>query len=63
MNLPSISKVTNEDQARQIAIDWQHWQAEQSLSYGELETYGAYFRALAQKYPNLQDEFNYNGII
>lgn len=24
------------EEARQFAIDWQNWQAEQSLSYGEL---------------------------
>ncbi len=51
------------DSARQHAIDWQNWQAEQNLSYGELAKWCAYFEALAVQFPELADEFKVNGII
>lgn len=51
-----------QDEARQLAIDWQVWQAEQSLSYGEYAEWGAYFRDLAERF-DLVDEFKENGII
>jgi hypothetical protein len=35
--------ITTPEQARQIAIDWQNWASEQSLSYGELNQYQAFF--------------------
>lgn len=50
------------DQARQVAIDWQHWQGEQSLSYGELADWQGYFEELADQF-DLTDEFKENGII
>jgi hypothetical protein len=31
-----ITKITTEEDARQAAIDWQIWAADQSLSYGSL---------------------------
>ena len=31
------------EKAREEAIDWQLWQAEQSLSYGELAEASSYF--------------------
>jgi hypothetical protein len=50
------------DEARQKAIDWQIWQQEESLSYGELAEWQGYFEMLAEKF-NLTDEFKENGII
>lgn len=57
-----IAEVASADEAQQIAIDWQNWQAEQSLSYGELAEFQTYFTELAEKF-NLVDEFKENGII
>ena len=50
------------EQARQYAIDWQNWQAQGTLSYGELAEWQAVFTDLAGKY-NLTAEFKENGII
>lgn len=57
-----MRKVTTEAEARQTAIDWQNWQAEESLSIGELSEWEVYFEELAEKF-NLTDEFKENGII
>lgn len=62
MKIPSLDTITTAGQATDLAIDWQQWQAEQSLSYGELAEWQAYFRQLARKF-NLRDEFEENGII
>lgn len=53
---------TTADEARELAIDWQQWQSEQSLSYYELAAHQAYFEALAYKF-DLVDEFKENAII
>lgn len=50
------------ERARQEAIDWQDWQAEQSLSYGELADATAHFEALGRRYGLIQ-EFRENAII
>ena len=57
-----LPKVTTEDQARQLAIDWQNWASELSLSYNELIHYQNYFEQVAKKF-NLTDEFKENGIL
>jgi hypothetical protein len=62
MKLPNIDEVQTPDEARQIAIDWQNWQAEQNLSYQELWEYQVYFAKLAKKF-HLELEFVENGII
>lgn len=54
--------ITTKDQACQFAIDWQNWQADQSLSYQELADWLAYFEELAARF-DLQGEFKENGII
>lgn len=48
--------------ARQEAIDWQEWMAEQNLSYGELAEYAARFEATGRRYGLLR-EFRENAII
>lgn len=50
-------------EARDAAIEWQHWMSEQSLSYGELAEWSAYFENIAARFPELRDEFQENGII
>lgn len=62
MNINAVSRAKTADEARQCAIDWQNWQSEQSLSYGELTEWQSVFIMLAKKY-NLIKEFQENGII
>ena len=50
-------------EARQQAIDWQEWQANQSLSYMEHLIWQGHFTRVAEQYPELEDEFIENGII
>lgn len=54
--------VTTQEEAREMAIDWQDWQATQSLSYGEFAEWQDYFETLALKF-DLTEEFKENGII
>jgi hypothetical protein len=54
--------ITTKEEARQHAIEWQTWQATQSLSYEELAEYQNSFEALANQF-DLADEFKENGII
>jgi len=49
-------------EARQAAIEWQSWQSEQNLSYGEVSKWQGYFTGLAKQF-NLTEEFKENGII
>ena len=49
-------------QARQYAIDFQHWVSKQSLSYGELLHFQNKLSKLAKQF-NLTEEFKENGII
>jgi hypothetical protein len=60
MKIPD--EVTSREEARDLAIEWQHWQAEQSMSYGELFLWQEYFLKLAEQF-DLADEFRENGII
>lgn len=64
MNLKYMAKedIKTEEEARQKAIDYQHWASEQSLSYSELSEWSSYFENLAQKF-DLVEEFKENGII
>ncbi len=62
MQLIPIAEVKTEDEARQIAIDWQGWASVGSLSYQELAEFQAYFQELADQF-ELVDEFQENGII
>lgn len=55
--------IATQAEARDFAIEWQQWQSEQSLSYGELAEWAAYFAELAERFPELADEFRENGII
>ena len=57
-----LSAVKTANEAEQLAIDYQNWASEQSLSYSEMAEYQAYFEQLAKKF-NLTAEFKENGII
>jgi len=54
--------VNTQDEARQEAIDWQHWMSNQNLSYAEMADWAEYFEGLADKF-DLREEFEENGII
>lgn len=60
--MKKITAIKTEDEARQIAIDWQNKQSNRSISYMELYHCQKYFEALAEKF-GLQEEFEENGII
>jgi hypothetical protein len=55
MTLPEISEVKTAAEATQIAIDYQNWASDQSLSYGEVSEYSVYFEALAGKFALTED--------
>jgi hypothetical protein len=57
------TEIHSADEARDKAIEWQHWMSTQSLSYGEMADWNAYFTKLAERFPELQDEFKENAII
>lgn len=61
-DVPAVGDVTTKDQARQIAIDYQMYAGENSLSYGELVYFTNRLEDIAEKF-NLTDEFRENGII
>ena len=52
----------HKEQARQQAKDWQLWESEQSLSYGELAYYSSHFKKLGKRY-GLLKEFRNEGIL
>jgi hypothetical protein len=62
MKLPKLDQVESKSHAISLAIDWQKWASEQSLSWGEVAEVQAYFEALAKKF-NLTNEFKENGIL
>ena len=51
------------EQAREQAIQWQQWQASQSLSWGEALEWQDHFSEVAKQFPELAEEFKENGII
>lgn len=57
-----IKKITNKQDARSHAIEYQNWQSTQALSYGEICTCQSFFIGIAKKF-NLVREFKENGII
>lgn len=61
--VPNEGKVSSAAQARELAIAYQQWYGEHSISYGETVYYQNYFEALAVKFPELTDEFKENDII
>lgn len=62
MKIVPIKTVKNKNEARLMAVDWQVWASEQSMSYSELSEWNDFFTELARKF-NLIREFKENGII
>lgn len=62
MKLKALSDVRSRDEARSIAINFQFWFSDHSVSQAELLKYNHYFESLARKF-RLSKEFRENGII
>lgn len=62
MDINKINEIKTEDEARQYAADWQEWQSNQSLSYGEVAQWQEAFAVLAKRF-GLEEEFKENLII
>lgn len=62
MKQQKMSTIKTAAEARQIAIDWQSWASEQSLSMGELAEWYSYFEELGKRF-ELTEEFAENGIL
>jgi len=61
-NIKTILAAKTPDEAREYAIEWQKWAAEQSLSYRDIIEWQDVFLTLAWKF-DLEAEFKENGII
>ncbi len=57
-----IEAIKTKEEARQLAIDYQHKQSKCCMSYGEIIKHTNFFEKLAKKF-NLTREFKENGII
>lgn len=62
MKVPYIEEIGNREQARDLAVDYQQWQSEQSLSYEEVNVWDNFFTELGEKF-DLTEEFQENAII
>jgi hypothetical protein len=60
---PTKGPINSPDEARDAAINWQSWMSDQTMSWGEVTEWEAYFSWLAARFPELTDEFVENGII
>jgi hypothetical protein len=61
-DIPPVDKVTSEDQARDIAIEYQMYAGEHDLSYGEIVYFNNRLEDIASKF-GLLDEFKENGVL
>ena len=50
MKLKDLNKIKTEEEARQIAINFQEWNSKENLSYSELVEYSDYFGRLSKKF-------------
>jgi len=62
MKFIKIENIKTEEQAKNIAIDFQSWVSNQNLSWEEIINYNNYFEEIAEKF-KLKNEFRENGII
>ena len=56
-------EIKTADEARNFDIEWQQWVSEQVLSILELSEWQDYFTLLAERFPELKEEFIENAII
>lgn len=62
MKIKSVKEVKTKAEAQRIAIEWQDWQSNRSMSFSEVAQWESYFQELAKKF-KLTEEFKENGII
>ena len=55
--------VKTAEDARELAIQWQCWMSEQDISMSEFAEWGSYFEDIAERFPELREEFKENAII
>lgn len=58
-----VEEVETAEEARDIAVAWQHDFSERSSSWADCANAGGYFEQLAQKFPELREEYQENGIL
>lgn len=63
MSWPDKYAVETAEQAQDLAIEWSHRAGEQDMSMSELVEWQDYFETLAERFPELEDEFRENAII
>lgn len=63
MTFPDIEKVTTAQQAIDVAIEWSNENDETPLGWGDLARAQNYFEDLADKFPEVREEFEENAII
>jgi hypothetical protein len=63
MTKKNINSFKSAEEVTQFAIEWQDWQTENCLSWGEFADWGSYFEQLANKFPEVKEEFEANAII
>jgi hypothetical protein len=63
MKIKAITEIKTKEEAREYAIEWQHWFSEQeNMYYSDLAEWNGLFWKLAEKF-HLKREFKENGII
>jgi hypothetical protein len=62
MTVETMPEPKTAQEARQQAVDWQHWQSTQNLSWSETGDWCCYFEKTAEQF-GLTEEFKENGII
>ena len=63
MNIHEMPVPTTAAEAEDQAITWSHWMNDQDLSMGEMIDWQSYFEGLAERFPELADEFRENAVI
>jgi len=58
-----MNTINTIDEARDFAITWQYNFDMHNYSYAELVEWQQFFEGLAEKFPELYNEFKENGII
>lgn len=64
-----MTEVNSAEEARALAIEWQQWVSEQNeddeptLFLSDLIEWHEYFVKLTERFPELREEFEENGII
>jgi hypothetical protein len=51
------------DEARDIAVEWQRIEQPKRMSYAKMAEWQDYFTEIVEKFPELAEEFEENGIL